>query len=472
MKRRAYFALLLCLVLTMQFFPASVLALQAESSVNAGISTADIYKTMIGWFVIGEKTDDFDKAMKIYETYSVSLSLQSYSDAEEYYRYMQARKYLTQGEFSNASVVFRSLEDFNDSSLYAAYASGRIAEAEGRYGDAVSEYIIAANLNKKTGMGSDVVQRMLDCNNRISDEQKSAQYKSALIDYEAAKESGDAVRIAEVLKAFTALAGYQDADAYAQACSGLLEILTRKISVTVSANANSAFVSWNDTAAAMGKPGNIHYDVLWKPINCRQMMRQTNCVSPVTLTGLIPGTDYEITVLDADSESVKTSMVISVPAPQVYPRETIKFNRLEIAGIERSVLDLEYPKDGGKEKMTPLAVFQMWKDFLIYQPDNGYTISDLNNCALYAGVVFVNQTGKEMNVSIQVVLRSASFGTYQTETVNGFLLADIQPQMVCVNISDALQRMQDDHFSLSAGQYVAEIYMDGQFFCSGSILVR
>lgn len=447
---------------------------QNASSVNAGISTVDIYNKMIALFLIGEKTESFDAAMEVYETYNSSL--QSYHDAEKYYRYMQARKYLIEESFANAAVIFQSLEDFRgDSALYAAYASGRIAEMEGRFGDAVSYYIIAADLNKNTGTGSDVVERMLQCNSRISDEQKNAQYKAALADFEAAKNSGDAVRIAEVLKAFTALAGYQDADMCAEICENYLKMLTRKIAITAGTSATSVFISWTDTAEAAEKEksGDIRYNVLWKPVNCRQTAFQANSKSPVTLTGLIPGTDYEITVQDADSESVGTTVTVSIPAPQIYPRDKITFNRLEIAGINPITLDLEYPgADGGMKRITPLEVFQMWDTFLIRQPENGFTASDLNNCVLYGGVVFTNRTGEEMDVGLQAVLRSSTLGTYQTETENWHLQAETQPQMACVNINEALMKLQDEYFTLAVGQYMIEIYMDGQFLCSGSFVIR
>lgn len=480
-KQTAFLAALLSLVIILLLSPAAALAqsegatARAEASVNSGLSTADIYNKMIALFIIGERTDNFDSAMEIYETYKNSLSLQFYQDAEKYYRYMQARQYLAKGNYADAAVIFQSLDDFNDSPLYAAYASGRIAEAEGRFGDAVNHYIAAANLNKRSGVGSDVVERMLDCNKRISDEQKSVQYKAALIDYEAARGSGDAVRVAEVLKVFTALAGYQDADTYAQACTELLKNLTRKISISASTNAASAFISWTDTAAAAEKAqsGSFRYTVLWKPSNCKQASMQTNCVSPVTLTGLIPGTEYEITVLDAESDRVSATITVSVPSSQIYPREKIKFNRMEIAGIESATLELEYTgANGNKEKITPLTIFQMWDSFLIRQPDNGFTVSDLNDCVLYGGVVFTNLTAQEMNVGLQVVLRSSAMGTYQTEAGTYHLLAEAQPQMLCVNISDALQKLQDEYFSLAAGQYGIEIYMDGQFLCNSSIWIR
>lgn len=480
MKHKILFTLQLGLVLALLFTPKAFLEQneatdsQAGSSVNAGVSVVDIYNKMIAQFTIGERTDDFDGAMETYQLYS-SLPLQPYSDAEEYYRYMQAREFLVQGKFSDAEILFRSLDSFhNDSQLYAAYAAGRIAESEGRYGDAVSYYIVAAGLNKKTGSGSDVVERMLDCNNKISDEQKASQYKEAIIEYEIAKEAGDPVRISQVMKAFTALAGYQDADNYANVCAELLKALTRRITVTTSTNINSAFVSWVDTAEQTEEEESqtLRYNVIWKPVGCKQAERQMNCASPVTLAGLIPGTDYEITVLDADSETVATTVYIQTPSPQSYPRDVVTFNRMDIAGINPITLDLEYTgTDGSKDKITPLAIFQMGDDFLFRQPENGYTASDVNSYVLYGGLVFTNQTGQEMSVSIQVVLRSPVSGTYQTEAESFQLLSETRPQMIPVNIDEAFTKMQEDSFSLTAGQYIVEVYMDGQFLCSESITI-
>ena len=115
MKHKILFTLQLGLVLALLFAPKAFLEQneatdsQAGSSVNAGVSVADIYNKMIAQFTIGERTDDFDGAMETYQLYS-SLPLQPYSDAEEYYRYMQAREFLVQEKFSDAEILFRSLD--------------------------------------------------------------------------------------------------------------------------------------------------------------------------------------------------------------------------------------------------------------------------------------------------------------------------------------------------------------------------
>ena len=72
----------------------------------------------------------------------------------------------------------------------------------------------------------------------------------------------------------------------------------------------------------------LRYNITWKPVNCIQAEQQMNCVSPITLTGLIPGTDYEIMVMDADSETVATTVNIRVPAPQNCPRDKITFSTI------------------------------------------------------------------------------------------------------------------------------------------------
>ena len=413
-------------------------------------STEDLYNKMFGFFVIGEKNNNFNDAIAIYES---NPQLKTYSDAEKYYRYMCARNYLLSEDFNNAALLFRSLDTFRDSNLYYAYVNGRIAENESRFEDAVGYYIEASDLTTL-----DCIARMQKCNAKIGDEKKSIQYQEAMNDYELAITAGDQAKVASVRKAFLSLGDYQESKKYAALCDKWLQTQNRKIMISAEAIENVLTISWQDSEDGHS------YQLCYRPENSGDYVVMNDCSSPVRITDCIPGTVYEIVVIDKSDKQVSAYKTVSIPKAEKYTSNDLKFVRMDIAGIQKNDIVLT--------TLSPADIFNDYPEFMLRQEDGAFTAQQLTAYALYASIVYSNTTSEEMDIELYTVLRSSTAGVYKSASETIHLPGDSNPRMLCVNVDTLLDETKKETGLLTAGQYLLEVYVQGQLFCVQAFIIK
>ena len=445
MKKNFCKCLVFVLLTYIFVLPYSDNALATE--LRVGASLEDLYNEMYAYFIIGERTNKFDTAMAVYEE---NPQLKTYSDAEKIYRYMVARNCLSGEEMSDALVLFRSLNEFRDSKSYASYVSGRIAENESRYEDAVNNYMEASDL-----VLTDCIERMRYCNSLIGEERKGKQYQEAINQFESAMITGNPDEIEEVYKAFTALGEYKESESYAAKCTDWLREKAREISITAKAEQNAISVSWADT-----EKGQI-YNLLYRPENGYEYLTKIRCESPVCLENLLPNTTYEIIITDVDNKQATSSITKKVLPTDQYPAEKLKFVRMEIAGIQN---------DGNiLELTTPEQIFNDYQVFLYKPEDSAFPASKLSSYILYSSMVYKNITSEEINAKISLLLRSTQSGAFYSEKGSIVLPADSRAQILCFNVGKMLDNVKPE---LIIDQYYFEVYIDNMLFCREAFSVK
>lgn len=430
---KKFIIILICIVIHL----SPTICFASETTV--GTSSEDLYNEMYAYFVIGERTNKFDTAMAIYEE---NPQLKSYSDAEKIYRYMVARNCLSGEEMSDALVLFQSLNEFRDSKSYASYVSGRIAENESRYEDAVNYYMQASDL-----VLTDCIERMRKCNALIGEERKEKQYQEATKKYEAAMLTENQAEITEVYKSFTALGEYKESKTYASKCADWLRAKARKINISAKAEQNAISVSWTDTEK------DHLYNLLYRPENGYEYLTKIQCKSPVRLENLLPNTIYEIVIADVDNSQATASITKEVLPTDQYPVEKLKFVRMEIAGIQKEGNILELT--------TPEQIFNDYQVFLYQPEDNAFPAAKLSSYTLYTSLVYKNVTSEEMNVEVTLILRSSQSGTFYSEEGSIVLPADSRAQIRCFNIGKMMDNVKPD---LIVDQFSIEVYIDHMLF--------
>ena len=441
--------MILCLLIVFMFFLSKSKA--AEVSIGV-VSTEDLYARMQAQFIIGEKSGDYTKAMTLYEQ---NPQLKDFKDAEKYYRYMCGWKCIWAEDMSNANLLFHSLGEFLDSGACCAYSRGRIAESEGRYEDAVSDYLEAASVPIE-----DSIKRMLECNTHVDDEKKSTLYTASLREYEMAIEQKDAAKITELRNVFAALGGYSDAALYVSQCDAWLKKEARRVSVSVSDMTEALQISWTDN-----EPGH-KYHLFYRPENCRNTEKMSLCISPVSLTGLIPNTAYEIIVQDAADMLVQTVVTATTSTVPKVQSDMMTLVKMQLSGIPRTLIN------DPEIHVSPNDIFIDYPELLLEKENNLFTSRELLSHSLYVSILYKNTTGREQEAAVSCVLRSASFGTYQLQQ-NTFTLPDITDTcMFCISADALLSVLQEDYGAFPPDTYACEVYVNHLYLGSVEFTIQ
>lgn len=224
------------------------------------------------------------------------------------------------------------------------------------------------------------------------------------------------------------------------------------------------------------------YLVSWSNDLTGRKTPETRAVKEKSLeiTGLLPGTEYRVTVSAAASddpgpvshEAGKTDETVArTLSAAKLPSDVLHLISSETAGITRSEAVLK--------KMTPGEILDQRYDpgkrfekYYCLKEDHAFSVSEATQYALYCFVSYRNLTGQEINMPSFCVLRSSTFGVYRTETQNCLIPADDQVYSFWIRIDDLIQAIQDDFSALPQDQYIWEIYFDGKFFCRGFFSIQ
>lgn len=437
-------------ILALLLLAAVLLSVHSSRALGEGTSsdTESIYRQMLAMFAIGHEMNSFDSAIAIYED---NPQLKKYKDAEEYYRYMVARQYLLKGYFEDAALLFQSLissglfTDEKDAAAYCSYANARIAEKEGRYADAVSLYIEAMSIPTL-----DCVVRMKRCNDLSRDEKRKEDYENAVSEFDTAMGNGDKTSITELRKVFVSMGDYRAATEYAAACDTWLQLTD---TMKAAEKDGQITVSWQDHEA------DHFYSMLYMPENCSEGIVLDQCVSPVTLSDLIPNTDYLIRITDSRNALVKAETRVHTPASEKITDSELKLRSPAVIGITRDETILE--------NVSLSNIYDLLSDYYCEKNDQIFTVSEATEFALHSLISYKNMTGKEIDAAVVCVLRSSLSGVYISQPKSYYLSSSSEYYRIWVNLDELIDKVRDEYHSIPADQYAWEVYLNGKYLCGG-----
>lgn len=419
------------------------------SASTVSTNLQDLYDNFYSLFIIGEKHNNFGDTLEYYENNPV---LENYQDASKIYRYVKGRISLDNNDLAEAKIYFLALADFRDSQIYLSYIYGREAEANLLYDEAISYYAKASELSQL-----DCLERMKECNKKISEEKKELQYQSTVDDYNKAITSGNTAEVARVRDLFSALGDYKDSASYKAECESWLQVVQRKIVISVENNGTSLDISWDDTES------NCAYNLYCHPQYGGKMIMLKACVSPVTLSQLIPGTSYDIVLCDASNENAYAEISIKTKDAPQYRGSELQFIRLEFAGIQRNDILRTIP---------PAEIFNDYSDFSYESPEGKYTAAFFSSYISYNKLTVKNLTGEPYSASFHVVLRSDQSGVWVQEAQTFSMPEDNMAKLICLDLDKLFQDVLDEKKIIPIDHYTLEVYLDDSLMSTTQFFVE
>lgn len=424
---RKHVALILCILLLCN-------GIACADGVSVGQNLSAIYENMVQAFELGE----FATALGLFDT---TPALTSYKDALSYQRYMKAREMVTEDDYENAILLFKTIEAFHDSDCYLAYAQGRKAEEKGEYSDAVSYYILAANLEQS---GVDVMDRLKFCNQNVFEEEKRQKYEDAVKSYERAMESGLRSDIMSCLTVFCGLGDYLESTTYAARCEAWIQAADRKVAFTkITASTNTIQLIWEDNET--GKCYRLRYRA--QGMNNWNILETTK--TSAYISDLIPGTVYEVNLEDVELPEKKLSVDVQTDRMRVFDDIMLSATRGCVIGIKRLAL---------KQK-TAIELINEYETQLLKPEKNQFTVSDMDDYALYLSVSIENSDIEDDAFDSWFVLRTASHGVYGTEKTTVSLPGSQLNILINWDISPLLKQIKDEHGTLPPDTYTVEMML-------------
>lgn len=413
------------------------------SGLLPGKGPMEAYEELVAAFELG----DYAAARKILkENQLVELGIK---DAREYSLYLNALDCMEKGSYALAANLFGSLtedEIFRDSKVLHAYCSGRTAEASGDYAAAVEHYILSASygdsvtrmsncmaLQDSSKVASadtlyqqglslqdmDLLEQALAMYVEIGDVLKTTQcqqallqlkkqqaYEKALQQYESALSEGNLQGMKSAAAAFTALGRYSDSAKYVELIQQQLSELQRVLTFMVKEVSSTGFkLQWTDSA-----PQGSQYTVSWVPVHGGEKGSLSTSELTAELTGLIPGTEYELAL--TASGTLQHQAVLSIcTAPADAYGSGFYISRAALIGVKRTYISLA----------SLSSLLENKPQVLEYLPDNRIELADsaLSAQSMVYCYAFTYCQDKQLQDPVDTfwVLRTKSAGVYASKSM-------------------------------------------------------
>lgn len=224
----------------------------------------------------------------------------------------------------------------------------------------------------------------------------------------------------------------------------------------VSADAGNISLSWTGDAGV--------YTVSWSADLTGKTPPESREINgnAAKLTGLLPGTDYRVTVMAASGSAAET--VGTLPAEK-YPAQSLYVRDTETAGITRNRVILN-------SKQPDEILFQLDEKYYCWRDDYTFTAADLEEFSLYGFVTYENRSSNKIHASMYYLIRSPSTGVHASEKTTFDTPGDALPYPAWVNLEELLCEIAADYSSLPREQYTWEMYLEDMLFCKGNFTVK
>lgn len=375
--------------------------------------------------------------------------------------YLNALTYMENEEFKYAAMLFEILKNQAPQFYYCEqmfnYCSGRDAEAAGNYMAAITFYQNAATyehawkriegcLEKmnaaedekaaaRIAEADEMYQRGVSrqdadtlrqaralydelgekdkanrCTEQIALIEKQQAYDAAMSQYNTAVATDNIAGLKLARSAFTALGDYADSKALVETITALVETMERKLSIaSTTADSASITLSWSDTSA-----DDCTYAITWATQNAPHTTTVTTTARQYTLTGLLPGTAYEITVAPENLPGLAQTITFSTMHAPVYTENGFQMSDASVYSVSRTIL----------KRLSVEAAFTSAS--VQVHEGNRLTLEAVNMAfqpRVYAYYISYSLTDEPAGaVSHQLVLRTKSAGTYATDVTEGTTL--------------------------------------------------
>ena len=277
-----------------------------------------------------------------YETYCKAMlaydgAMEKWVAAETEAEYQAARE-----EITLARQLFFSLNeyefDFNESAKWLAYLDAWLAEEAGDYAAAIEGYTSVVTFRDSEEHLRECIKLQVGKEKADAEELNRQLYTKAQSNKMNAEKSNETDTMREAFELFTQLGDYKDSAAMAAECSKWLASASRLLSLTAGPfGADSIGVSVQDSNAA----ANTKYTVTCVPVGCvAGGVKNTFSGTACTVSGLIPGTEYVVTVTDSENSQVKNSDTVTTYDAARWHDGSVKVTYRSLYAFDRMYLNL------------------------------------------------------------------------------------------------------------------------------------
>jgi len=354
--------------------------------------------------------------------------------------------------YFTAATLFKAIADLSPDFFYCEkmyhYCSGRVAENNADYAAAIEHYshtltygdsrdrLVACSMKQEEATSRQANARILaaddlyqrgvsrkdeelllqarsiydelgenakadQCTAQIERIEDQQDYDRALEQYRTAEAAGSVAGLKLAAASFEALDGYSDSAAMAAAIHTLIEKLERKLTITAAtADTTGISLTWSDSSTAAST-----YIVSWSIQNVPQADTLSTTKLSCTLSGLLPGTVYEITICPDGLPELTQKVSCTTSHAPVYKENSFTISSLSVYSVSRISLKLR----------TLEEAMAMYNDVEIHQ-DNRIALDPVHMA--FQPRVYIYYVSYRMAavptepVSYQLILRTPSAGTY------------------------------------------------------------
>lgn len=469
----------------------------ADGTIYSGVEVRTAYE----WLVDAVNAEDFEDARKILA--ESGLKDNPLYQTKEYILYLNAITFMQEENFADAKVIFEGLSilqtPFLNSRLYAAYCSGRVSESSSDYQAAILYYqnsityddsaerlkkcaelydqaklFEVQTLYERALAQNDVtkLQQAYEgylelgntefaekCKNAIDTLNKQSSYEIALMQYREAVDAGSIPGLSAAAVAFEALGDYEDSLALVISINNQIKTLQRKLAwIKTEVDVSSVTLFWVDNGEQTSE-----YLVEWAPVNNKKQTNALTAQTTLTLTDLIPDTDYYIRVSVSGMSQLVMETTIKTNKAENYANEAFTVINTYAAGMRRRHMEIESMATLLKTKANALT----------YPENNAMLLEDadpLLQKTAYGFVVSYKQNTETVGPFTQKwVLRTKDNGVYShtTDDLASLAVSGYEVYM----LDELLSMLYIDQGIWPQDTFTLEWYIDGMLASRGSMSI-
>ena len=471
-------AALLCVFLCIMSFATGV----AEGSA----SYPQAYDAMLDRFERGIYTDAYTAAVQVYKANP------AYKEIVNYYNYLTALQvHLPAGEYKEAYSIFQalSLRKFQKSEGYAAYALGCQYEADKDYVTALEQFSSAFANNV-----DEAWQKMQECLTKSNEEkyeqaaalERQKSYLAAAVAYEALVNDFPDARDKANECYYNAAENYCETGKYEEAADIFTKLRDYKDSAE-KAIQNRLWASEGDDGNKLGLRMENHtstslilrwddetalgqFTVTYMPAGIdSQKLTQTVNDTSVTLEGLLPNTQYTVSVSSPRNPSYSGKNNYWTEQASPVPEETARIQSIKLYQLDRSSVNklgkalkvINTNNDGKTDKCIDIT-----EDG--YSP-SGRKPSETNYDTYVCWAFFKDKSAASKQVEITYILRlddKISVGKTEERRLDkeGF-------ETITDNLTDLMDILYEDT-GINGEEMTVDIYLNNQHMGTKTISLK
>lgn len=468
----------------------------AEMAIYTGLSVPDAYEKMVRQFELQQ----YEEAAKLIEEHA--LAEKNYRNAKLYRQYCQARAGVDNGRLEEAVLLLQGLKEadpkFYDCEAFYYYAEGRLAQQQEKYEAAMEYYAKAATFQDasqrslecrqlmekqrralaeqyfKTGVENqntdelqkaaqlfellDDVQMAALCNNAIAQLQDEKALQNAILAYESALKQQNVDMLQESYRFFSARTDEKSRELAAR-CKAEIDKINRSVTAVVKqATATGMEIGIQDTMNAAAV-----YTVAYGPVNNKPIEMQVTDKT-VLLEGLLPDTEYRITITAADLQDAPVTLTGKTEKAKAYEADGFSVTRRRLMGIDDGFLEIKTLEEIW---MTQPEIVDLYDD---------YTLSLRNEILSYKPYSYyyrfsIRQNGATTQpVTVRWIIRSQDNGVVvsQAEQYAGLpRTGDLE-----LKINQLLDELYANKNSWPSQPCVVEVYINDQLAGEGMLTIH